>query len=61
MVHDELCCVFSEKDVRPEMLALKKAMDAAGLDVPMVSEGETGKTWSTMQVFHDADPEDCPY
>jgi DNA polymerase-1 len=61
MVHDELVMLAPTDTAREKMMILKDAMDNAGLDVPMISEGETGKTWSTMEVFHDADPKDCPY
>jgi DNA polymerase I-like protein with 3'-5' exonuclease and polymerase domains len=52
-VHDELVILVKESNSKKAMFELKKAMDAAGLDVPMVSEGEMGPNWADMKSTKD--------
>lgn len=52
-VHDELVILSSSGNAKDAMLSLKEAMDAAGLDVPMVSEGEVGNNWADMNSTKD--------
>lgn len=47
-VHDEILISAPEKVWKIEMALLKDAMNNAGLDVPMVSDGEMGKNWDNM-------------
>jgi DNA polymerase I-like protein with 3'-5' exonuclease and polymerase domains len=51
MVHDELVALARDRTMQESMLLLKDCMNKAGLDVPMVSDGEMGGTWSTMTEF----------
>ena len=53
LVHDELVAETVSSDKQDCMKVLRTAMDNAGLDVPMVSEGETGIRWSQMEEFND--------
>lgn len=53
LVHDELVAEIGSGNEQDCMAVLRAAMDNAGLDVPMVSEGETGIRWSQMTEFND--------
>lgn len=47
-VHDEIVVSAPEGEWEVVMNALKEAMNNAGLDVPMVSDGEVGTNWADM-------------
>lgn len=48
-VHDEILVSAPEKSWKQVMTVLRECMNDAGLDVPMLSDGETGKTWAGME------------
>ena len=47
--HDEILVEAPRAKAKAVMAALKQAMDDAGLDVPMISDGEMGPTWMAME------------
>lgn len=48
-VHDELLLIAPTKERARYMKLLKTAMEDAGLDVPMLSDGKWGRSWSTLE------------
>lgn len=53
-VHDEINISVPPKHLKAEMKILKEAMeDMPTMDVPMLSDGETGKTWGTLEDYVD--------
>jgi DNA polymerase-1 len=48
-VHDEILISAPKKAWEKPMQILRESMNAAGLDVPMISDGEVGETWATMK------------
>lgn len=51
-VHDEIVVSAPKRSAKKVMSELRDAMNNAGLDVPMESDGETGDNWANM---HDCD------
>jgi len=48
-VHDEILISSPIKDAKTEMSILKECMNNCGLEVPMMSDGETGFNWAEMK------------
>jgi DNA polymerase-1 len=48
-VHDELLIAPPVKEWRHYMMVLRDSMNNAGLDVPMLSDGERGVNWAAME------------
>lgn len=53
LVHDELLASVPLGDVDGEMGRLREAMTVPGFDVPMLSDGKTGATWTGLRPFTD--------
>lgn len=52
-VHDENNFSAPAKAMKEEMLIMKKAMEDIKFDVPMLSDGFTGKSWGTIKEYKD--------
>ena len=48
-VHDEIIVEAPTKQAKVVMAALRTSMNEAGLDVPMISDGEMGNIWTEMK------------
>jgi DNA polymerase I-like protein with 3'-5' exonuclease and polymerase domains len=55
-VHDELLGVAPTGSVREAMDAMREAMEGVTFDVPMLSEGEWGRAWGSLDAFDDRRP-----
>lgn len=53
-VHDELLASAPERDADRVMGLLRDSMNDAGLDVPMLSDGETGYNWGAMETWDES-------
>lgn len=52
-VHDENNLSVPKKAVKQEMKLLRQAMNDMKFDVPMLSDGETGGSWATLEKYSD--------
>jgi DNA polymerase I-like protein with 3'-5' exonuclease and polymerase domains len=52
-VHDENNFSCPPKAMKEEMAIMKKAMEEIAFDVPMLSDGFTGKTWGALKAYKD--------
>lgn len=53
-VHDEINSSAPKGRVKPEMKILRECMEnLPGWDVPMLSDGESGKNWGELKDYHD--------
>lgn len=50
-VHDEIVVSSPKRHKKKVMEALRDAMNDAGLDVPMLSDGESGNNWASMTSY----------
>lgn len=48
-VHDELLLSAPKKEWKRYMETLRVSMNAAEIDVPMLSDGEMGYNWASME------------
>lgn len=55
-VHDELLGSAPAGSAREAMDAMREAMEAVTFDVPMLSEGEWGRAWGSLDDFDDRRP-----
>lgn len=53
-VHDELNMSAPKALVKEEMAIMREAMQAVQFDVPMLSDGKTGKSWGALVKYKEA-------
>lgn len=52
-VHDEINLSVPTKAVKQEMAILREVMQSVEFDVPMLSDGKTGKSWGDLKSFKE--------
>ena len=52
-VHDEINLSVPTKAVKSEMAILREVMQSVEFDVPMLSDGKTGKSWGDLKSFKE--------
>jgi DNA polymerase-1 len=52
-VHDELLGEAAKAAAREAMVVMREAMESVEFDVPMLSEGEWGRAWASLDEFDD--------
>lgn len=55
-VHDELLGTAPSASAREAMDAMREAMESVEFDVPMLSEGEWGRAWGSLDAYDDRRP-----
>jgi len=53
-VHDEINISCPKEHVATEMAILREAMESIPLDVPLLSDGKSGKNWAALEKYKEA-------